>query len=191
MNPISVKIEVEGTWCNQWPCLRIEGNNSIYFDGEIVGNKIINFVIPANDYNQLTLCHYGKRFGENNIWDTRINEHNVIIEDRAIKLVGLEFDQVNIIEYLLTHCYFVTESGDIVKTHYFGFNGSLIINFTAPVYEWIITQLVRPRVNKTQDFILETSHSDLFDYRNDLRELKEIEHLLEKHAHLFNKSSQI
>ena len=103
----------------------------------------------------------------------------------------LEFDQVNVIEYLLTHWPFITTSGEVVKTDYFGYNGSLTINFTTPVYEWIITHLVQTKVNRTQDFIIETSHNNLFDYNNDLKELKEIEYLLEKHAHLFNKSSQI
>ena len=179
-----------GTWCNQWPCLRIKGNNSIYFDAEVNGNKVIEFVMPSNERNQLTLYHYGKRFGENNIWDTR-NDGNIIVEDRAIKLMRLEFDQVNVIEYLLTHWPFITTSGEVVKTDYFGYNGSLTINFTTPVYEWIITHLVQTKVNRTQDFIIETSHNNLFDYNNDLKELKEIEYLLEKHAHLFNKSSQI
>ena len=147
--------------------------------------------MPLQDSNNLILQHYGKQFGENNIWDTR-SENNCIVEDRAVQLVRLEFDKVDIAPYLIKHWPFKTDDAQHIATDYFGFNGCCSIDFTSPVYDWIITNLVydpKSHLVKAQDLIVETSHSNLFNYDEDLIILKEIEKLLKKHAHLFNKSS--
>lgn len=147
--------------------------------------------MPLQDNNCLILEHYGKRFGENNIWDTRSNG-NQIVEDRAVKLLKLELDEVDISPYLVQQWPFKTDNGQEIPTDYFGFNGACYINFNGPVYDWIIKTLVRDPSDKkikAQDLIIETSHNDLFNYDQDIETLKELEQLLKEHAHLFNKSS--
>ena len=191
MNSIHIRLEVFGTWCNDWPLLRVSVNDNIYFDDKVIDNKIIEFDAPLEDINSLVMQHYGKSFGNNGIWDTK-SENNIIIQDRGIKLIKLEFDAVNIEKYVIKHWPYTTDDGESFATDYFGHNGQFNITFDRKVYNWIITTLVHDPVSsvyRAQDLIIETSHNDLFNYENDVKELKEISHLLEKYAHLFNKSS--
>jgi hypothetical protein len=191
MNFSKISIVVKGTWCNNWPRFKISGNNCIYFDDYVVENKVIEFFMPAHEHNTLILEHYGKQFGQNNQWDT-LSKDGVIIQDRAIRLISLELDEVEISQYLTAHWPFKTDSGQILPTDYFGFNGYCCIEFNSPTYDWIITKLVHDPSSYTpnaHDLIIETSHNDLFNYDQDLITLSEIEQLLNKHAHLFNKSS--
>ena len=67
MNDLKIRIEIVGTWCNEWPRFRITANNTIYFDELVNGRKIIEFTILPKDTNELILQHYDKRFGENGI----------------------------------------------------------------------------------------------------------------------------
>jgi hypothetical protein len=189
MNFIDILIEVDGTWCNDWPWFRVIVNNHTYYDQQIADKKIIKFSLPVLEYNQLVLEHYGKSFGQNGRWDTESNG-KVIVKDRAVKLIKLEIDGVNIVKYI-TSWPMVTNEGQSIPTDYLGHNGKITINFTSPVYDWIITTLVKETANATtaQDLIIETSHNNVFDYREDLIELEEITKLLNEYAYLFNKSS--
>lgn len=189
MNSIDISIEVEGTWCNDWPWFKVVANNHTYYDQQVIDKKIIKFSLPAKNLNCLVLEHYGKSFGINGRWDTESNG-DVIVRDRAVKLIKLELNDVNIIKYI-TRWPLVTDQGESMPTDYLGHNGQITINFNSPVYDWIITTLVRETADITdsQDLIIETSHSNVFDYGEDLVELKEISKLLNEHAHLFNKSS--
>ena len=191
MNKSKIRIVVEGTYCNDWPRFKVTGNNYTYFDDYVVDNKAIEFEMPVGVHNKLIMEHYGKQFGENGQWDTR-NENNVITQDRAVRFVSLSFDDVDVGQYLIRHWPFCTVDGQTIATDYFGFNGQCCVEFGTPVYDWIITDLVHDPTShtvKAQDLIIETSHQDLFNYDQDLVTLKEIEQLLEQHAHLFNKSS--
>ena len=190
MDQVKIYIEFNGTRCNNWPRVKVIGNNYTYFDAEVVKNKIIEFTMPLQDRNCLILEHYGKKFGENGIWDTRSNGDQ-ITEDRAVKLIKLELNEVDISPYLVRQWPFITDSGQSIPTDYFGFNGACHINFDSPVYDWIIKTLVHDPSNvkvKAQDLIIETSHNDLFNYNQDIETLKEIEQLLKENAYLFNKS---
>lgn len=62
------------------------------------------------------------------------------------------------------------------------------LHFNLPVYDWIIQTIRRKKVPNTK-VIVETSHSDLFNYDNDLKEIAEIEELIKQHEYLFNKST--
>jgi hypothetical protein len=191
MKTVNLLIEVLGTYCNDWPLLRVGGNNDIYFDDRIENKEIIEFEMLLQENNVLVLEHHGKYFGENGRWDT-VSENDVIIQDRAIRPLRIEIDGVDICKYQFENWPLLTQHGEVF-TNYFGFNGTCRIEFTAPVYDWIITKLVhRPNHQyKALDLIIETSHSDLFDYENDLRELEEIDQLIKENAHLFDKPTKI
>jgi hypothetical protein len=191
MNLSKISVVLKGTWCNDWPRFKITGNDSIYFDDFVAGDKIIEFFMPTDKHNTLRLEHYGKQFGENGQWDTHSDNGN-IVRDRAVRLISLELDDVEISQYLIKHWPFKTSDGQLVPTDYFGFNGECCIEFNAPTYEWVINKLIHDPTTytpKAHDLIVETSHNDLFNYDQDLVTLSEIEQLLKTHAHLFNKSS--
>ena len=141
--------------------------------------------------NTLIIEHYDKKFGENGVWDVRVVDGE-ITEDRAVKVNSIVFDEVELIGYMYHHWPLITNDGP-VYTDYFGFNGRCAVNFSSPVYDWIIKSLVQPaETNKPiYDLAVETSFGNLFDYCQDRKEIAEIEKILEKHAHIFDKSAKV
>ena len=66
-----VQLNIDATWCNDWPNLKVSVNDTIYFDGEVQGNNVIEFTADIVDHNDLVIEHYGKYFGQDGRWDTR------------------------------------------------------------------------------------------------------------------------
>ena len=190
MNSVCINVEVEGTWCNHWPKLRLSVNDSIYFDNEINGKNNINITAPLQTNNKLIIQHYDKSFGQNGQWDTQ-SEEGKIVQDRAIILKSISLNDVDITKYILENCPLITDDKQVVYTDYIGFNGTIEVNFTQPVYDWIINTIVKPRSKITSDLIIETSYNNHYDYIRDLAELEELENILNENAYLFGKSSSL
>jgi hypothetical protein len=186
MNIIDVAITAQGHFCNEWPYIEIVGNNHIYFTGKVEGLQVIQFSIPERSTNQVIIRHMNKRFGANGIWDSEVN-NNELIKDRAVELLDFEINSVSIKSWIFNTCKFVTIDGEQLRADYFGYNGSATINFDSPVYEWIICNCIRSTaVIDSSKFVINTTLDNLFNYTNDIKELDEIERILEQHAYLFS-----
>ena len=183
---LALTLNIQASWCNQWPNLEVICNNVSYWSGQIEDKKRIAIAIDLLDVNELKIKHFEKRFGEGRVWGTR-SQDGTITQDRAFRIDSLIFDEVDIARHIMRFP-FVRDNGQEIRTDYFGFNGELVINFRSPVYQWIIEDLVRvsTKPSSAPDLIIETSHSDLFDYDQDLIEIKKIHQLLRDHAHLFS-----
>jgi hypothetical protein len=191
MHTSFVQLNLSGSWCNEWPTLRVRGNETIYFDGSVIDNISIEFSMPLNALNTLEIEHYGKSFGENGRWDTLV-EDGQITQDRAVKINHICLDEVDLIDYLFKN--FPMKVGqETISTDYMGHNGVISIAFESPVYNWIIKTFVAPkeRNKPTFDLVVETSFGNLFDYSQDLLEIEEIENILIQNAHLIDKPSAI
>lgn len=159
----------------------------------VQNEQCISISVSAKSKNNtLIIQHYGKNFGQNGQWDT-VSKDNVIVQDRAVKLLDIELDDVSIANYVVHQCMFETDNGERLNTDYYGFNGKIEINFDSPVYEWIIDTIVKPKSRRLLDLSqpVETSANNLFEYEQDQRELAELETILEHNAHLFGKSSTL
>lgn len=190
MHPIYVEIKLKASWCNEWPNLIVELNKNIYFQGKVDNNLTIKFTAPGKLNNTLIIQHYNKNFGQNGQWDTK-SENNKIIQDRAVELLDIKLNQISIYKYFINNCPFVTNKKEKLYTNYYGFNGQTELNFSAPVYDWIICNIVKPKAFTSPTLKIETSADNLFDYTKDIIEIAEIENILEKNADLFSKSSKI
>lgn len=181
-----------GTWCHEWPNFVVNFNDSTYFDGPVQGEITVEIDAPVLDHNLLRLTHHGKRFGEQGIWDTETQQEH-IMQDRAVRLLGIEIDDVDISKYVWRHCPLITADHGAVLTDYYGFNGTVSIDFASPVYHWMIDHIVRHESRKLLDISqpIETSYDNLFEYDQDELELLELEKLLQQHAHLFGKRSTL
>lgn len=194
MKTVSIEINVKGIWCNQWPNLKISLNDKVFFDGEVVETITIAFTALLLDKNKLTIQHYGKNFGANNVWDTKLEGGN-IVQDRAAEIISLSLDEVDIAKYMQKKCPLVTENGDSVPGLYYGFNGCVDVEFEPPIYNWIIDNAVRPELQMAPNFNhpLEVNHAtNVFDYDRDQIEIKKIEDILSQYyAYLSSKSSKV
>lgn len=165
-------------------------NDSIYFQGSIQDCKTIEFEAPVCQSNTLIIQHYDKKFGENGQWDTRSNGGE-ITHDRAVKMISLKLDDVDVTKYLVDNCPLITQDDQTVFTDYWGYNGTVKFDFQSPVYDWIICNIVKPKTKDLTTLSIETSRNNLFNYHQDEIEIKEIETLLDTYAYLFNKSTKI
>jgi hypothetical protein len=184
----NIKITLLGTYCNEWPLCKIVLNRQVIYDGNIEGTQTIDFNPELQHNNKLQITHYGKWLGPRRYDTERPDPNGPITADRAIKLEGLIFNDVELVQYA-AQIPFITDRGESWFTHHFGHNGTWELEFTTPIYDWIIERFVRRQQTQSGDLMLETSHQDLWDYRNDQFELDEIERLLENHAYLFDKST--
>lgn len=181
-----LKIKLSGSFCNEWPNIRVKLNNDIYYDGSVKESELITLELDLPKQNHLTIEHYDKSFGINGRWDTKSNE-NGIYQDRAIKFEDLILDDVSLKKYIAM---FPFISGDqIYYTDYFGHNGYWELPFETPIYAWIIKHLIMPHVPTPLGYVNETSHSNVFDYSNDINEINEIEKYLKEYALITDKSS--
>lgn len=188
MLSVHIQIEVRGSWCNEWPDIAVTLNDKIYFKDKVQNDCVVDFTAPVLSNNTLIIQHYNKKFGENGQWDTQSDKEK-IIRDRAVELIGISLDDVSIYKYFVATCPFITNNGDSLTTNYYGFNGSVQFNFSYPVYDWIICNIVKPKTTNFSELTIETSNESLFNYRKDQEEINEIEHILKSHANLFGKSS--
>lgn len=187
-----LNIQLKPNFCNQWPLFRVTYNDTILFEDEIRQSTSLCFDLDLNSHNHLKLEHFGKYFGEDGRWDTVVQDGN-IIQDRSIELVNLELGEVDISKYIKRDgCVFHQANGTDTDFHgFFGFNGHIDFRFPENVYDWIIETWLMKSNHRAQDLILESSHNNLFDYRDDLREIEKIEHTLEAHADLFGQSTKV
>jgi hypothetical protein len=184
----NIKITLLGTYCNEWPLCKISINREVLYNGQVENTQTFEFTPNLQYRNQLQITHYGKWLGPGRYDTERAEPDGPITADRALRLEGLNFNDVELVQYA-AQIPFVTTRGEQWHTHHFGHNGTWELEFYTPIYDWIIERFVRRQNLPTGDLMLETSHQDLWDYKNDKFELDEIERLLECHAYLFDKSS--
>lgn len=191
MESCRIKLELEGTWCNDWPRLRVTANNNIYWDAMVQGDTTVEFAMPVNASNLVRIEHHGKHFGEQGRWDTE-SHNDSIVRDRAVKIKRIWLDQVDLTAHIMQRWPMHTAQGPIY-TDYLGHNGYIDVEFGAPVYSWIITQLIAPKEQNKPvfDLVVETSFGNLFNYDRDKIELGEIQKILDRYAHLLDKPTQV
>ena len=182
-----ITFKLLGHFCNQWPNCRIALNNKTYHDGPIVSDFELIIQDKFQTVNYLEVEHYGKYFGEQGIWDTQVID-NKTVADRAIQIVSIVINEVEIYDIFFKLPFYSTVGEQ--HTHYLGHNGVWRCEFPENVYSWIIQQRHFGKTITSSNLVVETSHSELFDYTNDITELEELENLIKQNAYLFDKSSK-
>lgn len=139
-----------------WPNIRILLNNNILLDDLINPNNDKFFIFEKeitslNDTNNLIIEHYNKKNS-----DTIIDNNNDIVSDKAIELIAINFDNIDIPKVVLYDNKFYPKwPTNIIKEHkgnppkfitnnlYFGFNGQYKFNFSKNYKAWYFTQLMK------------------------------------------------
>jgi len=72
-----------------------------------------------------------KTAGKNHKYDTKIDAAGNIYEDLAVQIESISLDSFELSDvYLHQKIKILTESGDEYTTSYFGFNGTIMLNFS-------------------------------------------------------------
>lgn len=188
MEEVKIVINLQGTFCNNWPCGQVDINGNTVFNGQIKDEQLIEFCLSCQDHGSIVITHYDKQNGDNGIWDTKIDEDGNILEDRAIIIKDIVINDVSIVEYI-QQWPLIDDAGKSHTTTYIGFNGTMTIPFRCPVYDWIIDNLLAHKIYESQrDKVIDNSSGlNMFSYAEDIKELREFQDLISKYAHLFAK----
>ena len=159
------------------------------FDGEIIKEQILLFNLNCNlEKNQLTFVHYGKRFGEDNLWDTAIDAS----QDCKIKINDIQFDEITIGQELLDRLDFKTDwtpnqSTSMTKTELdnnsvispgmgiMNYNGKIHIEFALPIMNWLIISKYKKPLDDSAYF---SNFTARWHYDKDIEIIDEIERLI-------------
>jgi hypothetical protein len=169
------------TYCNTWPTVNLTVNNQIILNSTVVESLDFSTAIDISNYNTLSVSMIGKQFGP--VWDTKLH-NGEIIQDKTLSIKCFEFDDVDILPILNKRKMHVVDSGKNQRDDYidhkcsFHFNSSLDLEFTTPIYNWIITE----KFIKDDEYVIDDksfgSWKNKFNYDTTREYLDKIQKLL-------------
>jgi hypothetical protein len=184
---VNLTISLTGYYYNHWPNLKILHNNVTVFDQAIVNDQQLVLALSCDKTNRLEFIHHGKSFGEEGIWDSNADAS----EQCFINIKDILFDQVSIGETLKSKLMFDTAWSDLQleqntqeflntysKIQCYGmmnFNGSIVIDFDTPIYNWLIFNKYKVPMTDTAYF---SNYSARWHYEEDLKVIDEIKELI-------------
>jgi len=146
MNQLNLKLELDSEWFRSIPSIRLKLNDDILMSSEIREPTTIEKTLEVEDGKEYKLSI---EFHNKSKFDTII-ENGKIIKDTLIKIKKVEIDYVDITSSLFTNkekFYYEHDNNgtsDTVLEPYYGVmgcNGSSVISFRSPFYEWLLETL--------------------------------------------------
>jgi hypothetical protein len=186
MNKVNFALVVTGHYFNHWPYLKICHNGQEIFNDQIVNTTELKFELGCNENNTLQLIHHGKKFGENNIWDSDAEgKQKCYLEINDIHFEGIsgKDDILRNLEFV-THWTHEQLKGDqnfisqYSKFYSYGtmiFNGEIAIEFSTPIYNWLIDKKFKLPMKEVAYF---SDYSSRWHYDEDLKLLNEIKEII-------------
>lgn len=166
----TLTINITGTEGHDWPHLTININDVIYYDDTVIGNKILSFDLADADVYNVSFAGINKLSGENNIWDTILDENGNILKDKSILINDISINSISMGDIWIR-----SQSFNSGTFNYKGFyeNGELNFSIENPVLDWIITEkyIKNQIINNTEMY----DGSDKFDHKNILNKINHIE----------------
>ena len=169
-------LNIVGEMGHTWPVLTIEQNKKLH-EFEIIESQVIEVSL---DNSPFTLGMRNKLFGENRIWDTKVDKDNNIIADKLIKIDGFMIDEVDVVHLLKKLVYTSKEHGDItVGDACIRFNGYWVFPIQDNPYDWIIDMNTQ-RGNEYRDtsyfsdYTIVNNYSDHYHFINKIKQTLKI-----------------
>lgn len=179
-----ITVKATGHFCNHWPYLKIILNDKTVYDAEVVDYQTIDFTGDCTDNNLLKFIHYGKRFNENNVWDTSDSADCFIVLDDIL------FDQVSIGNFksqLLFNTHwtdlqlkdndqeFISKYSSMYSNGMMSFNGEINFEFSMPVLSWLTVKKYKMPLNSTAYF---SNWSSRWHYERDIEIINSIKKIM-------------
>lgn len=131
-------LQIQGYNCNGYPGCQILFNDEILFNAA-VNDVTLTFNVNLRDANSLKISMFGKRFGEDGVYDTIVNDGN-IIQDKHIIIKELVIDGISMKPWW--HHATLTDVSLYQHQLTIGIydNVSYCFEFPFSFYEWLITK---------------------------------------------------
>lgn len=182
---VDVVVKLNSYYFNHWPYLKIYYNNQEIFNDQIIGTSELNFVLECEATNNLQFVHYGKKFGEDNIWDSDSEgKHSCYLEIKDITFNDISVNDILPNLEFVTHWTpkqlegdknFIAQNSKFFSHGTMGFNGEITVEFTTPIYNWLIDKKFKLPLKETAYF---SDYSSRWHYEEDIKLLEEIKTLI-------------
>jgi hypothetical protein len=177
----TLEIDLLPNWCNQWPELLIRFNDTVIFQNLIKEKQTVKLSLHSkNQNNTLNIGLNNKRFGENGIYDTVLNEDNNIVNDLFLEIVDVKIDSISIKQALINKNYQTKQddtTSEIYSDGQMFYNGYFLFTYNLPVINSIIEHKYKiSNSKKTKTHYSDTDN--VFNYEQDLKLIQEIEEIL-------------
>lgn len=130
---MKLTLELRGTFCNSWPSIQVCVNKISYFVGEIVDQQVIHIEVPDNSEYIVDIIGIEKKFGENNTWDTRL-DNGQIVEDKSLSFVEFLIDDIPMGTEWIRRLHTELRSGTLYT------NVTISFTIKLPILNWIIDE---------------------------------------------------
>lgn len=186
MTSVNLKVYLVGYYCKHWPRVRVLHQGKIIWDGEVSGHAQIDLELQADSADTVVLEHYGKRFGEDGVWDS-----DSAGNDCYVTVTDIKFDDVSVGEKFLSQLIFKSvwteqqrklQDTEFLKNYeefcsngMMSFNGRFEIMFELPVYNWLIVKKFKVEKVDTAYF---SNYSLRWHYEKDLKLIDEIKEIM-------------
>lgn len=191
MQTVDLTLDLTGYYCNRWPQLQIIHHDKVIQDLEIQDHQILHLTLSCHDTDCVTLYHHGKRFGDQDIWDTSTDGS----QDCYLQINDIKFDQVSVGEKIMRSLIFNTEWNCLQQRNQslefiekfdkfasngrMSFNGRIEISFQLPIYNWLIMQKYKePKSSVAATTAYFSTHVSRYHYDRDLEIIKEIKEMM-------------
>ena len=91
---IHLELEFTATHCNSWPSIQILGNQTIIWQGIVEQTQYLDFFLPQKS-THIEIVGLGKSQGENNVWDTKVDDNGRIVEDKTLALKTVKINTID------------------------------------------------------------------------------------------------
>ena len=165
---IHLELEFTATYCNSWPQVEIYGNKVLIWQGNINQQQHIEFFF-SNPSVEVEIKGIGKSRGENQTWDTLLDDTGKIVQDKTLTLSRVKINSVDMTQNWIDR---------LPNIHYGTWYDNFDTNFCieTPVLDWIIrSKFFEANQDKSKKFIF-NNYNKKWDYSmlqqkiNDLRE---------------------
>lgn len=184
---INLSVDLTGNYYNHWPFIKIYHNQKLLFDNCIENKQTLSFNLLCSDNNNyLKFVHYGKKFGEDNVWDS-LSDGSAQCD---IKIEDIKFENVSIGKNLMSQLNFITHWSEPQKQHdheflsqyskfrsngLMSFNGEITLEFEVPILSWLIVSKYKVPITDTAYF---SNYSLRWHYDEDLQIIKQIKEIM-------------
>lgn len=187
---VHLQIELEGHFCNHWPLAKISVNDQVLYDGPVINSSKYVYQVGVEKNNHLVIQHYGKRFGDDNIYDCSNDQS----QDCVLEIKDIKFNNVSIGQELMSKLDFETQwtpaqlrdltpefMQDLSKINcahgLMNFNSVFKLQFETPILNWLTIAKYKIEAKQHAYF---SNYSLLWHYEEDLKLIEEIKSLIKQ-----------
>ena len=181
----SINIKTTSNFCNRWPELSVTCDDVELFRDTVQEQLEITLQIPEIDSHTVKIGMFNKHFGEDNIWDTEMDDAGNILNDLVMSITDVCVNDISIKNLLQKNLFTVHKSSGqdflddkIYSDGCFNFNGYFEFRYSTPIINSIINQKFKTEVEHDKSYF--SNYTKVFHYEDETRLIKEIYEIVDE-----------